>query len=229
MFGHAMPSTCSSSCGGMLRATKMPAWVASTRNIVLSPTLAVTVTVSVVSYTPSSTPLEAWCSWMSTCGVLRSRKICGALGISTERSFTYSFSIEKTGSLVFCGSLMVRPSGGKGMRRRDGARKGGASGCGEQRVEPAGTVEGGQVVVAADVALAYVDLRHRAATGALHHLVAAARLQVDADLLDVSDALGLEQPLGHEAVRADTGGIHEDLGHGRATSRAAGSPCAIRR
>jgi hypothetical protein len=44
-------------------------------------------------------------------GASRSRKTCGALGISRERSFTYTFSIENTGWL-FWGSLMELPSGG---------------------------------------------------------------------------------------------------------------------
>src|SRR5687768_13561041 len=120
---------------------------------------------------------------MSTCGASRSRKTWGALGISSERSFTYTFSMEKTGWLFCAASLMKLPSEGIGL---------GASGCGEQRIEPARAVECGEVVVAADVALAHVDLRHGAAAGALHHFLAALGLEVDADLLDLAHALRLE-------------------------------------
>src|ERR1700754_3061831 len=63
------------------------------------------------------------------------------------------------------------------------------------------------------MAISDVDLRNGAAAGALHHLLAALGLEVDADLLDHLDTLGLEQPLGHDAVRAHTGGIHHHAGH----------------
>src|SRR5947209_7367742 len=119
---------------------------------------------------------------MSTCGCVRSRKICGAFGISSERSFTYTFSIENTGCWSFWGSLMdfLWERTGRAARARESG-----SGGGEQRVEAARAIERGEVVVAAHVAVAHVDLRHRAPAGALHHLLAAGRLQVDADLLDL--------------------------------------------
>src|SRR6185503_10851201 len=85
--------------------------------------------------------------------------------------------------------------------------------CREQRVEAARPVERGEVVVAADVALPHVDLRHGAPAGALDHLLAARRIEVHADLLDLGHALGAQQPLGHQAVRAYAGGIHQDLRH----------------
>src|SRR3954470_12349777 len=168
---------------------------------------------------PSSTLLVLWCSWMSTVGASRSRKACGAFGISSDRSFTYTFSIENTG--WFCGWLMERPCGKSGKKRR--ARR---SGVGEQRVQAARAVERGEVVVPADVALADVDLRHGAASRALHHLLPLLGLEVDADLLDRLHALGLEQPLRHQAEGAYPGRIHQHPGH-RVTSPRAGSPVAM--
>src|SRR4051812_25357311 len=164
---------------------------------------------------------------MSTCGALRSRNTCGAFGISSERSFVYSFSMEKTGWSAFCGSLMEIPSGERGAPGGAGNAK--RSGGREQRVEPTRAVERGEVVVAAHVAVAHVDLGHGAPSGALHHFVAAAGLEVDADLLDLGDALRFQKALGHHAVGTDTGGVHQDLRHVRVTSPRAGSPCAIRR
>src|SRR5258706_4867745 len=207
MFEQAMSSIASMSPCGMLRSVKMPDCAASTRKSVLSLTFAVTVTVSVVWYSPSSTRDELWCSWMSTVGVSRSRNACGALGISRERSFTYSFSIENTGWLSCCASLMELPSvelRGKSRRR---------SGRGQEGIEGARAIEGGEVVVAADVTGADVDLRNGAPSGALGHLVAARGIEVHADLLDLGHTFRAQQPFGHDAEGANPGRIHEDLGH----------------
>src|SRR5665213_293474 len=123
--------------------------------------------------------------------------------------------MENTGWL--CSSVMERPRVGMrwGLRGRSGRR--------QQGIEAAGAIERGEVVIAADVALAYVDLRHGAPTGALHHLLAARGLEVDAHLLDLRDPLGLEQALGHQAVGTGTGRVHGHAGHG-VTSPGAGSP-----
>src|SRR3954469_4545995 len=115
---------------------------------------------------PSSTLAVLWCSWMSTVGASRSRKACGALGISSERSFTYTFSMENTG--WFCGWLMERPCCGCGMGR--------AVLRGEQGPEAAGARWGGEVVIAPDVTLPDVDLGPRAPAGAVHHFLAPLRL-----------------------------------------------------
>src|SRR5687768_12434440 len=124
--------------------------------------------------------------------------------------------MEKTGWFG-CASLMKLPSGG--MREKGSGR--------EQRVEAAGAIERGEVVVAADVPLTDVDLRDGAPAGALHHFLAARGLEVDADLLDLGHALRLEQPLGHQAERAHARRIHHDLRH-RLTSPPGGSPAATR-
>src|SRR5512147_974749 len=61
--------------------------------------------------------------------------------------------------------------------------------AGEQRIELARAVERHQVVVAADVHGADVDLRHGATPGALDHLDAPHGIEVDADLGDRGLAL----------------------------------------
>jgi hypothetical protein len=53
---------------------------------VFSSILEVTVVVRVTSKTPSPIPCALVCNWMLTLGDSRSRKICGALGTSTDRS-----------------------------------------------------------------------------------------------------------------------------------------------
>src|SRR5688572_17446114 len=122
--------------------------------------------------------------------------------------------MEKTGWFVCAASVMKLPSG----LDRYGA---GNLFVAEEGIEPARAVERGQVVVAAHVALADVDLRDGAPPRALHHLLAALGLEVDAHLLDLH-ALRLEQPLGHEAERAHAGRVHQHLGHGyRSTGRLA--------
>src|SRR3954463_9997588 len=93
-------------------------------------------------------------------------------------------------------------------RTRDRARSGGFAG--EQRVELARAVERDEVVVAADVTLTDVDLRYGAPAGAAHHLGALRGLLVDADLRDLADPLGAQQPLGVDAVRAIPGCVHRD-------------------
>ena len=61
----------------------------------------------------------------------------------------------------------------------------------QQRVESAFAIEGREIIVAADMKIADIDLRHRAPAGLFHHLATARRLQVDADLVDLGDTLGL--------------------------------------
>src|SRR5687767_3312178 len=123
--------------------------------------------------------------------------------------------MEKTGWFACAASVMKLPSG----LDRYGA--GILFVVAEERIEAARAVERGEVVVSADVALADVDLRDGAPSRALHHLLAALGLEVDAHLLDF-DALRLEQPLGHEAERAHAGRVHQHLRHRyRSTGRLA--------
>ena len=84
----------------------------------------------------------------------------------------------------------------------------------EQGDQAAPAVERDQVVAAADMGLADEDLRHRAPAREVHHGGARLRVAVDADLLDLLDALGLEDLLGANAVRANGGGVHLDVLHG---------------
>src|SRR5690348_7511441 len=120
-------------------------------------------------------------------------------------------------------SLMELPSGGPRGRGQD-CWKTGESWRGEQGIEAAGAIEGREVVVAPDMPLAHVDLRHGAPAGAADHLVAARRIEVHADLLDLGHALGAQQPLGLQAEGAHARRIHHDLRH--LTSPRAGSPAA---
>jgi hypothetical protein len=59
----------------------------------------------------------------------------------------------------------------------------------QQRFELAGAVELIQIVTTADVGVADVNLRHGAAAGLLHHLLATRGIEVDANLFDPGDAL----------------------------------------
>src|SRR4051812_22043250 len=97
-------------------------------------------------------------------------------------------------SLMGCKASLGRCGRGAAANRNY-TRRAGAALAREQRVELARMVELGEVVVAADVGLADVDLRHRAPAGLAHHLVALPRVDVDPDLLDVGDALRLQQHL----------------------------------
>src|ERR1044071_5466424 len=63
------------------------------------------------------------------------------------------------------------------------------------------------------MALADPDLGNRAPAALLHHLAAARRLEVDADLVDIGDALLLEQPLGRLAKGGGRGKVHSYLRH----------------
>src|SRR5688572_16834409 len=78
-----------------------------------------------------------------------------------------------------------------------------ASGALQQRDEAAAAVERDQVIAAADVGVADEDLRHGAPLGGVHHRDAGLGVAVDADLLDLFDALGLEDLLGSNAIRAN--------------------------
>src|SRR5512135_1392513 len=84
----------------------------------------------------------------------------------------------------------------------------------QQRIELAGAVQRRQVVETADVNVADVNLRHGAPPGLCHHLLALRRVEVDADLLDLRDALRLEQHLGALAIGADGSAVHAYRGHG---------------
>ena len=88
----------------------------------------------------------------------------------------------------------------------------------EQGHQLATAVQCHQVIVAAHVGVADVDLRHRAAAGDLHHVAARGGVGVDADLLDLLHALGLEDLLGPDAVGADGGGVHLHGLHGEPSS-----------
>ncbi|CFW10625.1 Uncharacterised protein [Bordetella pertussis] len=71
----------------MLASSKMPAWVPSTRYSTLSLTRVVTVTVTVDSNTVSARRWPPTLMLTSTCGASCSRNTCGALGISSDKSF----------------------------------------------------------------------------------------------------------------------------------------------
>jgi hypothetical protein len=88
MFGQATATIGSSSSCGTLRIWKMPAWAASTRKWVFSPTLAVTVRVSTTLKMPSPTASPPVCICRLTWACSRSRKQWGAFGTSSERSLT---------------------------------------------------------------------------------------------------------------------------------------------
>src|SRR5690606_32361731 len=153
---------------------------------------------------PSATCCPVTSSPTSTVGCLVSRKICGAWGISSDRSFRYMRWIANTGA---CACSVM--DGSFGGRERCVAL--GRTRSGKQRHEPALAVERGQVVEAADVALADEDLRHGAPAGLLDHLVTAHGIEVDPDLLDLLDAALLQKHLGALAIRAHRGGVHDDL------------------
>src|SRR5690606_3558448 len=84
---------------------------------------------------------------------------------------------------------------------------------GEEPIELAALVEGPQIGEAAARALADEDLRHRPLPRRLAQPHARLGIAGDVDLL-VRDALGIEEILGGEAVRADAGGVDADGGHG---------------
>src|SRR5487761_2550054 len=94
----------------------------------------------------------------------------------------------------------------------------------QQRIELAGAIERGQIVETADVNLADIDLRHGAPAGFLYHLVAACRVEVDADFLDLGDAFRLEQHLGALTERTHGGAVHADRRHECASYFCTGRP-----
>ncbi len=83
---------------GTLRTWKIPACATSIKNAVFSAIFEVTVIVSTTSYMPSSILLAELLISMPICGASRSVKICGALGHSNDKSFTYNFSMPKPGA-----------------------------------------------------------------------------------------------------------------------------------
>ena len=94
-----MPSTDSNSSGGRLRILKIPACLASIKNITLPfvGSFAVTVAVTTTSNRPSSMGVLWVFSCISSVGFSRSKKMLGALGLSSDKSFTYSFSMLNRG------------------------------------------------------------------------------------------------------------------------------------
>src|SRR4051794_17102946 len=96
--------------------------------------------------------------------------------------------------------------------------------CGalEQGIELAFAIEGDEVIEAADVPFSDEDLRHGAAARPLNHLHAPRRIRIDADLVDLLDTLGTQQPFGVDAVGAIAGRVHHDLpAHRLSTGRPA--------
>src|SRR5687768_13622020 len=85
-----------------------------------------------------------------------------------------------------------------------------ASAALQQRHQRAAAVELDQVIAAADVRVADEDLRHGAPLGDVHHRDPGLRIAVDANFLDLFDALGFENLLRANAVGADGGGVHLD-------------------
>src|SRR5690348_5852781 len=99
----------------------------------------------------------------------------------------------------------------------------------EQAVELAGSVEGAQVVITANVAPVNENLRNgSAAAAALDHLVTAAGLEHDVDLR-VLGALFLQEALRRGAITAERLRIHEHTRLCHAISPAAGCRRASRR
>src|SRR5262245_18513082 len=99
----------------------------------------------------------------------------------------------------------------------------------EQAIELAGSVEGAQVVITADVAPVNENLWNRAAAAAaLDHLVAAPGLEHDVDLGEFGAFL-LEQPLRGGAVAAKRLRINDDALVRHAISPAADCRRASRR
>lgn len=88
------------------------------------------------------------------------------------------------------------------------------SGGAQQWHQATAPVQGHQVVVATHMGGADENLRHRAAAGDFHHVGAGLRVEVNANLLDLLHALGLENLLGANAVGADGGGVHLHGLHG---------------
>ena len=83
----------------------------------------------------------------------------------------------------------------------------------EQRQQAVAAIQGDQVVAAADVRRADVDLRHGAPAGALDHGLALAGVVVDADLFQIGYAAGLEQGFGALAVGTVVRAVHDDFLH----------------
>ena len=98
------------------------------------------------------------------------------------------------------------------------------------RQQAAALVQRDEVVAAAHMGVADIDLRHGAAAGARHHGLALGGIEVDADLLDLLHAARLQQLLGADAVGADLrrvhgdGGAHQAFSVGRLASRQAARP-----
>src|SRR6185503_3279804 len=78
----------------------------------------------------------------------------------------------------------------------------------EERHQAAPAVERYEIVVAADMKVVDVDLRHRPPSRALHHRPPHRRIEIDANEVDFVDALGLEVPFGLDAVRTGRGRVH---------------------
>jgi hypothetical protein len=58
------------------------------------------------------------------------------------------------------------------------------------------------------------NLRHSSASGDAHHVRPNLGLGVDSYFLNFNNALGLQNLLGTDAIRADSGGVHLHGGHG---------------
>src|SRR4051812_42810134 len=108
--------------------------------------------------------------------------------------------------------VWIRPALNEVMRLSPSAR------LGEQRVELARPLEGGEFVGAADMPAVDEDLRHRRALGALAHLGALGGVLHHVGLF-VARALLLEQRLGAGAIAAPDGGVDLDPGHRKLLER----------
>jgi hypothetical protein len=81
-------------------------------------------------------------------------------------------------------------------------------------------IESHQVIAPAYVRIPNEDLGNGPTTGPRHHRLAVRRVQIDADLFDVSNATLFEKQLGPMAKRADLRGVHLDGLHARSFSKA---------
>ena len=190
----------------MLRISKMPACLASTRNTVLSLILVCTVAVTVTSNMPSATGWASTPSWMSTVGCSCSSRMAGRIGLLQRDVLQVDALDLENGILVAVGhgeSFECQKQSPPGSAPAGGAvlqvagdyrqaRPARAQAALQQRHQAAAAVERHQVVAAAHVGVADEDLRHGAPAGDLHHAAGArSGSHVDADLLDLLDALGL--------------------------------------
>ena len=78
----------------------------------------------------------------------------------------------------------------------------------QQRHQAALLIQRDQIVMPANMMVANKDLRHRAAPCALHHGGTRVGVLVDANFVELRHAALLQEPLGANAIGANSGGIN---------------------